>query len=82
MHAHMVLYGNRVSPVTRFGTRRNRISEVVAKARFRDDEYRCISNAILFLASDEPRYITGVSLPVDAGGLLKQSTTEAEMTNA
>jgi NAD(P)-dependent dehydrogenase (short-subunit alcohol dehydrogenase family) len=52
------------------------------KARFRDDEYRCISNAILFLASDEPRYITGVSLPVDAGGLLKQSTTEAEMTNA
>ena len=26
-----------------------------------------ISNAILFLASDEGRYITGVSLPVDAG---------------
>ena len=26
-----------------------------------------ISNALLFLASDEARYITGVSLPVDAG---------------
>ena len=26
-----------------------------------------ISNAIVFLASDEARYITGVSLPVDAG---------------
>ncbi len=33
MHAHMVLYGNRVNPVTRFGTRRNRISEVVAKGK-------------------------------------------------
>jgi NAD(P)-dependent dehydrogenase (short-subunit alcohol dehydrogenase family) len=30
-----------------------------------------ISNAVLFLASDESRYITGVSLPVDAGSLLK-----------
>ena len=26
-----------------------------------------ISNAVLFLASDEARYITGVTLPVDAG---------------
>jgi NAD(P)-dependent dehydrogenase (short-subunit alcohol dehydrogenase family) len=26
-----------------------------------------ISNAVLFLASDEARYITGVALPVDAG---------------
>jgi NAD(P)-dependent dehydrogenase (short-subunit alcohol dehydrogenase family) len=26
-----------------------------------------ISNAIIFLASDEGRYITGVPLPVDAG---------------
>ena len=26
-----------------------------------------ISNAIVFLASDEARYITGVTLPVDAG---------------
>jgi (+)-trans-carveol dehydrogenase len=26
-----------------------------------------ISNALLFLASDEARYITGVTLPVDAG---------------
>ena len=30
-----------------------------------------ISNAVLFLSSDESRYITGVSLPVDAGSLLK-----------
>ena len=30
-----------------------------------------ISNAVLFLASDEARYITGVPLPVDAGCLLK-----------
>lgn len=30
-----------------------------------------ISNAVLFLASDEARYITGVTLPVDAGSLIK-----------
>ena len=30
-----------------------------------------ISNAIVFLASDEARYITGVALPVDAGALIK-----------
>jgi (+)-trans-carveol dehydrogenase len=30
-----------------------------------------ISNAVLFLASDEARYITGVTLPVDAGSLVK-----------
>jgi (+)-trans-carveol dehydrogenase len=30
-----------------------------------------ISNALLFLASDESRYVTGVTLPVDAGALLK-----------
>jgi NAD(P)-dependent dehydrogenase (short-subunit alcohol dehydrogenase family) len=30
-----------------------------------------ISNALLFLASDEARYITGVTLPVDAGLLTK-----------
>ena len=30
-------------------------------------EARDISNAVLFLASDEARYITGVMLPVDAG---------------
>ncbi len=29
-----------------------------------------ISNAVLFLASDEARYITGVTLPVDAGNML------------
>ena len=34
-------------------------------------EARDISNAVLFLASDEARYITGVTLPVDAGSLLK-----------
>ncbi|OHV06372.1 mycofactocin-coupled SDR family oxidoreductase [Mycobacterium talmoniae] len=30
-----------------------------------------ISNAVLFLASDESRYITGLTLPVDAGSCLK-----------
>ncbi|MBX6387545.1 MAG: mycofactocin-coupled SDR family oxidoreductase [Frankia sp.] len=30
-----------------------------------------VSNAVLFLASDEARYITGVALPVDAGVLVK-----------
>ena len=30
-----------------------------------------ISNAVLFLASDEARYITGVTLPVDAGTVIK-----------
>jgi (+)-trans-carveol dehydrogenase len=30
-----------------------------------------ISNALLFLASDEARYITGVPLPVDAGSITK-----------
>lgn len=30
-----------------------------------------ISNAVAFLASDEARYITGVSLPVDAGASIK-----------
>jgi NAD(P)-dependent dehydrogenase (short-subunit alcohol dehydrogenase family) len=48
-----------------------RVEKLWRKARFRDDQHRHISNAVLFLASDESRYITGVSLPVDAGGLLK-----------
>lgn len=30
-----------------------------------------ISNAVLFLASDESRYITGIEMPVDAGYLIK-----------
>ncbi len=30
-----------------------------------------VSNAVLFLASDESRYITGVALPVDGGLLVK-----------
>jgi len=34
-------------------------------------EPRDISNAVLFLASDEARYITGVTLPVDAGSVQK-----------
>jgi (+)-trans-carveol dehydrogenase len=34
-------------------------------------EPRDISNAVLFLASDEARYITGVTLPIDAGSVTK-----------
>jgi NAD(P)-dependent dehydrogenase (short-subunit alcohol dehydrogenase family) len=30
-----------------------------------------VSNALLWLASDEARYITGVTLPIDAGMLIK-----------
>jgi (+)-trans-carveol dehydrogenase len=30
-----------------------------------------VSNAIVWLASDEARYVTGVSLPVDAGGYVR-----------
>ena len=30
-----------------------------------------ISNAVLFLASDESRYITGITLPVNAGLVVK-----------
>jgi SDR family mycofactocin-dependent oxidoreductase len=30
-----------------------------------------VSNAVLWLASDEARYITGVELPVDAGGFVR-----------
>jgi len=30
-----------------------------------------ISNALLWLASDEARYVTGVALPVDAGAAIK-----------
>ncbi|OBI16067.1 mycofactocin-coupled SDR family oxidoreductase [Mycobacterium sp. E2497] len=34
-------------------------------------EPRDISNAVLFLASDESRFITGITLPVDGGSCLK-----------
>jgi hypothetical protein len=30
-----------------------------------------VANAVLFLLSSEARYITGVSLPVDLGAMLK-----------
>ncbi len=30
-----------------------------------------VSNAVLWLASDESRYVTGINMPIDAGALLK-----------
>ena len=30
-----------------------------------------VTNAVMFLASEESRYITGILLPVDAGASLK-----------
>jgi (+)-trans-carveol dehydrogenase len=30
-----------------------------------------VSNAVVFLASDEAKYITGISLPIDAGAVIK-----------
>jgi (+)-trans-carveol dehydrogenase len=30
-----------------------------------------VSNAVLFFASDEARYLTGVTMPIDAGSCLK-----------
>ncbi|HVE23754.1 MAG TPA: SDR family oxidoreductase, partial [Sporichthya sp.] len=32
---------------------------------------RDISNAIVWLASDEARFVTGVAMPIDAGALQK-----------
>jgi NAD(P)-dependent dehydrogenase (short-subunit alcohol dehydrogenase family) len=34
-------------------------------------EPRDISNAVLYLASDEARYVTGINLRIDAGSLIK-----------
>ncbi|HEX2214844.1 MAG TPA: SDR family oxidoreductase, partial [Mycobacterium sp.] len=34
-------------------------------------EPRAVSNAVLFLASDEAQYITGAALPIDAGATAK-----------
>ena len=34
-------------------------------------EPRDISNAVLFFASDEARYVTGINLRIDAGSLIK-----------
>ena len=38
-----------------------------------------VSNAVLWLASDEARYITGVALPVDAGFCQKIGGTPYEL---
>ena len=34
-------------------------------------EPRDVTNAVLYLASDEARYVTGVTFPVDAGATVK-----------
>ena len=34
-------------------------------------EARDVSNAVLFLASDEARYVTGLELTVDAGNTIR-----------
>jgi SDR family mycofactocin-dependent oxidoreductase len=39
-------------------------------------EPRDVSNAVLWLASDEAQYVTGISLPVDAGFLQKVGASE------
>jgi NAD(P)-dependent dehydrogenase (short-subunit alcohol dehydrogenase family) len=40
-----------------------------------------ISSAVLFLASEEARYITGVTLPVDAGQSPSSPTAAVEQGN-
>jgi NAD(P)-dependent dehydrogenase (short-subunit alcohol dehydrogenase family) len=35
-----------------------------------------ISNAVLWLASDESRYVTGITLPIDAGQTIKSSAND------
>ena len=37
-----------------------------------------VSNAVVFLASDDSRYITGTQLRVDAGGFVKASRGRAD----
>ena len=36
-----------------------------------------VSNAVLFLASDEARFVTGLQLKVDAGALLASTSSGA-----
>ena len=36
-----------------------------------------VSNAVLFLASDEARYVTGLQMKVDAGATLRRTTSGA-----
>jgi len=55
---------------TRPGTPSPRLHRRWTRCRSPGSRARDIPNVLLFLASDETRYITGVPLPVDAGCLI------------
>jgi pimeloyl-ACP methyl ester carboxylesterase len=81
----LILYGGLISPA--LDTAANAVVHVFADPPTREqfaEAYKAInalpvpwaepadiSNAVLFLASDEARYVTGVTFPVDAGFTLK-----------
>ena len=53
------------------GTRPEPRAHLHEHAAGRDRGARDISNAVLFLASDEARYVTGLEFTVDAGNTIR-----------